>query len=174
LAGVERLSVERIVGALDAAGARYLIVGGLAVAAHGYVRFTADIDIVLDPAPAALRAAVEALRGLDYRPRAPVAIEEFADPEKRARWTQEKGLTVFSLFSDRHPATEIDLFVEPPFDFDSAYSRAKRFELAPGLQATFVGLADLLDMKRTAGRPQDQQDLEALLTLPPPEGDAHE
>jgi hypothetical protein len=171
---MERRSVEAIVGALEAAGTRYLIVGGLAVAAHGYVRFTADINIVLDPAPAALRAAIEALRGLDYRPRAPVAIEEFADPEKRARWIQEKGLTVFSLFSDRHPATEIDLFVEPPFDFDSTYARARRFELAPGLQATFVGLSDLLDMKRTAGRPQDQQDLEALLTLPPPEGDAHE
>ena len=171
---MERLSVEAIVRALDAAGVRYLVVGGLAVAAHGYVRFTADIDIVLDPAPAALRAAIEALRGLDYQPRAPVTIEEFADPAKRARWTREKGLTVFSLFSDRHPATEIDLFVEPPFDFESAYARAARFELAPGLQATFVGLADLLDMKRTAGRPQDQQDLEALLALRPPEGDAHE
>jgi len=171
---MERLSVEAIVGALDAAGTRYLIVGGLAVAAHGYVRFTADIDIVLDPAPAALRTAIEALRELDYQPRAPVALEEFADPEKRARWMREKGLTVFSLFSDRHPATEIDLFVEPPFDFDSAYERAERIELAPGLQATFVGLADLLDMKRAAGRPQDRQDLEALLALRPPERGANE
>ena len=171
---MERRSVEAIVGTLEAAAVRYLVVGGLAVAAHGYVRFTADIDIVLDPAPEALRAAIEALRRLDYRPRAPVAIEEFADPAKRTRWAQEKGLTVFSLFSDRHPATEIDLFVEPPFDFESAYARAERFELAPGLQATFVGLADLLDMKRTAGRPQDRQDLEALLALPPPEGGANE
>jgi hypothetical protein len=171
---MERRSVEAIVGALDAAGVHYLVVGGLAVAAHGYVRFTADIDIVLDPAPAALRSAIEALRGLDYRPRAPVAFEEFADPEKRTRWMREKGLTVFSLFSDRHPATEIDLFVEPPFDFESVYARAERFELAPGLQATFVGLADLLDMKRTAGRPQDRQDLEALLALPPPEGGMNE
>ena len=171
---MERISVEAIVKALDAAGTRYLIVGGLAVAAHGYVRFTADIDIVFDPAPAALRAAIEALRGLDYRPRAPVAIEEFADPEKRARWTREKGLTVFSLFSDRHPATEIDLFGEPPFDFESAYAHAARFEMAPALQATFVGLADLLDMKRAAGRPQDRQDLEALLALRPPERGANE
>jgi len=171
---MERRSVEAIVGALDAAGTRYLIVGGLAVAAHGYVRFTADIDIVLDPASEALRAAIEALRGLDYRPRAPVTIEEFADPAKRARWTREKGLTVFSLFSDLHPATEIDLFVEPPFDFESAHARAARFEIAPGLQATFVGLADLIDMKRAAGRPQDHQDLEALLALRPSEEGANE
>ena len=65
---MERRSVEAIVEALDAAGTLYLVVGRLAVAAHGYVRFTADIDIVLDPAPAALRAAIEALRGLGYRP----------------------------------------------------------------------------------------------------------
>ena len=43
---------------------------------------------------------------------------------------QEKGLTVFSLFSDRHPATEIELFVEPPFDFESAYALAQRRRLA--------------------------------------------
>jgi len=127
---MERRSVEAIVEALDAAGTLYLVVGRLAVAAHGYVRFTADIDIVLDPAPAALRAAIEALRGLGYRPRASVEIEEFADPEKRIRWMQEKGLTVFSLFSDRHPATEIELFVEPPFDFESAYALAQRRRLA--------------------------------------------
>ena len=39
--------IEAIVGALNGAEARYLIVGGLAVVAHGYVRATVDMDIVL-------------------------------------------------------------------------------------------------------------------------------
>jgi len=47
-------SLETIVRALDGARVRYLIVGGLAVVAHGYVRFTADVDLVLDPERAAL------------------------------------------------------------------------------------------------------------------------
>ena len=159
-------SVEAIVLALTAADARYLIVGGLAVVAHGFVRFTADLDLVLDPSTDALRRAVAALAGLGYRPRAPVAFEEFADPEKCGEWMREKGLTVFSLFSPEHEATEVDLFVEPPFEFETAYSRAVRLELAPGVPASFVALEDLISMKRSAGRPQDLQDVAQLQSRP--------
>jgi len=169
---LERRSIEEIVRALNSAGVRYLVVGGLAVVAHGHVRFTADLDLVLDPTPDALLRAIEALSALGYRPRAPVPFAEFADREKRARWIRDKGLTVFSVSSPEHPATEIDLFVEVPFDFERAFARAARFELSPGLEGTFVGLADLIAMKRAAGRPQDLLDAEALESLRPPEGGA--
>lgn len=162
---MERRSVEAIVRALERAPCRYLIAGGLAVVAHGHVRFTADIDLVLDPSPESLGRAIAALEGLGYRPRAPVPFERFADPAARAAWVRDKGLTVFSAASPEHPSTELDLFVEPPFDFERAYGRARRLELAPGLVATFVGLADLLEMKRRAGRPQDLVDVEALRAL---------
>jgi hypothetical protein len=173
---MERHSLEAIVRALDTAGVRYLIAGGLAVVAHGFVRFTADVDLVLDPEPGALRRAIGALEALGYRPRAPVRFEEFADAGTRARWVREKDLQVFSAFSPTHPATEIDLFVEAPFDFGAAYARARRFEVEAGLEATFVGLADLIEMKRRAGRTQDLQDVEALESLErraphPEEGD---
>jgi hypothetical protein len=164
---MERRSVEAIVQALNEAGVRYLIVGGLAVVAHGFVRFTADIDVVLDPDPESMRRAVTALAGLGYKPRAPVEFAEFADPEARARWAREKGLTVFSAFSTDHSATEIDLFIEAPFDFDRAYANAAKLEVAPGRLATFVGLADLMDMKRKVGRPSDLQDIRDLQSLQP-------
>jgi len=162
---MERRSVEAIVKALNDADVRYLVVGGLAVVAHGFVRFTADVDLVLDPGPEPMRRAVAALSNLGYRPRAPVEFIEFADPGQRVRWSREKGLTVFSAFSPEHPATEIDLFVEMPFDFEVVYARAERKEVAPGLEATFVGLSDLIAMKRSAGRPQDLQDVESLESL---------
>lgn len=159
---MERRSIEAIIGTLNGAGTRYLVVGGLAVVAHGFVRFTADIDLVLDPEPAAMRRAIEGLQGLGYRPRAPVPFEQFSDPERRGAWAREKQLMVFSVFSDRHPATEIDLFVEVPFEFDRAYAEAERFEVGPGVEATFVSLPDLIAMKRRAGRPQDLQDVAEL------------
>lgn len=165
---MERRSVESVVGSLNQAQVRYLIVGGLAVVAHGFVRFTADIDLVLDPDPAALRRGIEALSALGYRPRAPVPFEDFADPARRATWVREKGLAVFSVASDRHPATEIDLFVETPFDFERAYADADRFEVGAGVQATFVGRADLIAMKRKAGRPQDLKDVAELESQPRP------
>ncbi len=165
---MRRDSVVAIVDALNRAHARYLIVGGLAVVAHGLVRFTAGVDLVLDPDAASLGRALEALAGLDYRPRAPVELLQFADPERRRAWVTEKGLTVFSLFSAEHPETEIDLFVEPPFEFERVYARARVLEVAPGTEATFVGLDDLLHLKRSAGRPRDLEDVVGLEALRPP------
>lgn len=162
---MERRSIEAVVRALNQADVRYLVCGGLAVVAHGYVRFTADIDLFLELGEENLRRALAALDGLGYRPRAPVALAEFADAAKRRAWVAQKGLTVFSLDSLEHPATEIDLFVEPPLDFDAAYARAVRLEVAPGLPATFVSCEDLLTMKRQAGRAQDVEDIEKLSTL---------
>jgi predicted nucleotidyltransferase len=162
---MEKHSVETIVQALNAANVRYLVVGGLAVVAHGYVRFTADVDLIVDLEPANLTRAIAALGRLGYRPRAPVGFEEFADSKKRAQWVRDKGLTVFSLYSLEHPLTEVDLFVEPPFDFSVVYRRAARTEIAPGVEATFIGLRDLVRLKREAARPQDLLDLERLRAL---------
>ncbi len=50
--------------ALDRAGARYLLIGGFAVILHGYVRTTKDIDLLVDPSPANVRALKEALASL--------------------------------------------------------------------------------------------------------------
>lgn len=157
--------MSALIQALNAADVRYLLVGGLAVVAHGYVRFTADVDVVLDLQDDNVRRASAALAGLGYRPRAPVALEDFIDPANRAAWVRDKGLTVFSLYSAEHPATEVDLFVEAPFNFDEAYARAVRMELAPEVVATFVGLDDLLALKRRAGRSQDALDIQQLIAL---------
>ena len=159
---MERGSVERVVRALNEAGVRYLVVGGLAVVAHGHARYTGDVDLVLDLDPGNAARAVAALETLGYRPRAPVPFRDFADPAKRKSWLEEKGLTVFSAASPEHPATEIDLFVENPFEFAAAHARAARFEVSPGTPASFVSLDDLIAMKRQAGRPIDLDDVRIL------------
>lgn len=41
------MSFEAIADALEKAGVRYLVAGGLAVNAHGYLRFTKDVDLVI-------------------------------------------------------------------------------------------------------------------------------
>ena len=40
-------SFEALAAALERAGVRYLVAGGLAVNAHGYVRYTKDVDLVI-------------------------------------------------------------------------------------------------------------------------------
>jgi len=43
--------VVRLCRALNEAGARYLLIGGFAVVAHGAGRFTKDVDLLVDDAP---------------------------------------------------------------------------------------------------------------------------
>lgn len=86
---------------------------------------------------------------------------QFADAAARAGWIEEKGLTIFSLSSERVAGLEVDLFVKEPFDFEQAYARAVTVAL-DATTATVVALPDLLAMKRRAGRAQDQADVEAL------------
>jgi hypothetical protein len=93
---------------------------------------------------------------LGYRPRAPVELAEF------------------SLYRPGHPATEIDLFVEAPLDFGKAYEAAATLELAPGVPVTFIGLPDLLDLKRRADRTQDRLDIEQLESLGRTADEGHE
>ncbi len=162
---MERHSIELIVKALNGHQVKYLIAGGLAVVAHGYVRFTADIDLLLDMDTENLELALAALRTLNYRPRAPVAFEQFLDPHQRRRWINEKDLTVFSLYSPDHPATEIDLFADPPLVFADAYSKAAWMEVAPGIAAAFCSFDDLIALKLKAGRPRDLDDVEQLKKL---------
>ena len=132
--------LERIFAALEASGARYLVVGGVAVLLHGHLRFTADLDLALALDPENVESALAALEELGYRPRAPVALRAFANPL---------------------PGTEIDLFVEDPLPFESAWPRRLRADLG-GLAVNVVGLADLIEMKRRVGRPQDVEDVRQL------------
>lgn len=159
---MKKQSVETIIRALNEANVRYLIAGGLAVVAHGYVRFTADVDLILDLKVDNVKRALAALSSLDYRPRAPVPIEQFADQELRKQWIEQKRLTVFSLHSPRFPGTEVDLFVDSPVLFEDAYARALKLSLAPTTIATFLGRNDLLALKRKSGRPRDLEDIARL------------
>lgn len=159
---METRSVGALFRALNAAEVRYLVVGGLAVVAHGFLRATQDIDIVVQLQDDNIRRALIALSELKYKPRAPVPILDFADPNKRQAWIIEKHMTVFSLRSVDHPLTEVDIFVREPFEFDEAFSARVEMDVVPGVPAFIVSYAQLLELKREAARPQDLEDIRRL------------
>jgi hypothetical protein len=76
---VRLASVEAIARALNDAGVPFIVVGGLAVNAHGYGRATEAIDLVVPLVPDTIRNGFRALEALGYRPRVPVTAEEFGD-----------------------------------------------------------------------------------------------
>ncbi|WP_234981636.1 hypothetical protein [Fontimonas thermophila] len=147
---------------LNEAGVRYLVAGGLAVNAHGYIRFTADIDLVIALDANNIISAFAALALIGYRPAIPVTADQFADTTQRRRWIEEKGMQVLNFFSDRHRETSVDVFVYEPFDFEQEYERALVGEIAPGLPARFVSIPTLIHMKEAAGRPRDLDDIQHL------------
>lgn len=152
---------EPIFVALDDAGARYVVVGGLATVLHGHARLTADIDLVIDLEPSEAHKAMSCLASIGLRPRAPVAAEDFADPELRRSWIEDKGMQVFSLWDPREPLREVDVFVSHPVPFDELWARSELIELA-STKVRIASIEDLIALKRLAGRPEDLQDIEAL------------
>ncbi len=164
---MEVRSIETIVKALNAAKVQYLIVGGLAVGAHGYDRLTADVDLVIGLQPENITLALRTLLTAGWRMSVPVTPEEFADPKLRESWRKNKNMIVLKLSSDAHPRTPIDVFVYEPFDFKKEFARAQWERVAGKTRAPIVSYKTLLAMKKTAGRDKDLLDIEALKKLDP-------
>jgi hypothetical protein len=159
---MEVRSVEAVIRALNGPGVRYLIVGGVAVNVHGYVRLTMDLDLVIQLKPENIVTAWEAMEKIGYRARIPVSAREFADEKKRELWRREKGMLVLQFWSDEHRRTQVDVFVREPFDFDREHATAPHHEITPGVIARVVGWDTLVQMKKEAGRLKDLADLEML------------
>ncbi len=164
---MELHSVHRVARLLQDADIRYLVVGGLAVNAHGYQRFTNDLDLVISLEPSNIRHALETLATLGYLPRVPVTPAEFAVAENRRRWHEEKDMLVLNLFSDQHRRTPIDVFISEPFDFDTEMENATIMPIDDLTSIPVISLPTLLKMKRDAGREKDLLDISYLNKLAP-------
>lgn len=157
--------VIAVVRSLNEAGVRYLIVGGLAVNAHGHVRYTNDLDLVIGLEPSNIRLGLDTLAKLGYQPRIPVTSEQFANANLRDQWRTEKGMVVLNLWNDHCRQTPVDVFVSEPFDFATEHRAAKLFPLAEGLNAPVIALPTLVQMKKAAGRPRDLDDIAELTKI---------
>jgi hypothetical protein len=165
-------SFEAIATALQAGGVRYLVAGGLAVNAHGYLRFTKDLGLVVQLIPDNISRAFAALQTLGYRPAVPVTASQFADAGLREGWIRDKGMKVLQFWSDAHRETPIDMFVSEPFGFDDEHERALVKPLHGSIPVRFISVPTLIRMKQEAGRPQDLTDIEHLSMLRDMDGDA--
>jgi hypothetical protein len=155
-------SFEALAAALERGGVRYLVAGGLAVNAHGYIRYTKDVDLVIQLRAENLERAFAVLTSLGYRPTVPIVAAQFADPAQRNTWISKKGMKVLNFHSDQHRFAPVDVFVIEPFDFDEEHAKALQGDVAPGIVVRFVSIPTLIAMKEVAGRPNDLVDIEHL------------
>jgi predicted nucleotidyltransferase len=151
----------RVLEALSDAGVRYVVVGGVAVVMHGYLRMTQDVDVVVDLEQENVLRAVDTLTALGLRPMVPVDAREFANPEKRREWIEERNMKVFSMRDWKDPFLSVDLFVREPAPFVELSARAVKVQVGHAT-VLVAAIDDLIAMKREAGRPTDLQDIQKL------------
>ncbi len=146
---------------LNEANVRYIVVGGIATVLHGYVRTTADVDLIVDLHAEEAEKAIRALSGYGFAPQIPVDALAFADAEQRNRWIEEKNMEVFSLVHRDNPGLTVDLFARYPIPFEILWSRSVLMDLGD-TKVRVCAIDDLIELKRIAGRQQDLADIEQL------------
>lgn len=149
---------KNLFASLNQASVKYLVVGGVAVNLYGIQRATADLDIVLKLDDRNVKQFIRVAKRLGLRPKMPINIEDFADPQKREEWLHLKNMQVFSLYDEKKPFFLLDVFVEEPFNFDLAYGSKESFYLEDA-EIPVVAISHLIEMKKGSGRPQDLADI---------------
>ncbi len=150
--------LEKICVALREAGVRYAVVGGYAVALHGAVRGTIDVDVVLRWTEQSLTGAEAALNGIGLVPRLPVTAREvFAF---RDEYAKNRNLIAWNFYNPDDPLEQVDIIIT----YDLTGKRTRQVNLPSG-PVQVLSIKDLIDMKRVSGRPQDMEDIRALERL---------
>lgn len=152
---------EEIFKTLATGRVKYLVIGGIAVNLHGFERPTGDLDILLSLKKIDLDKFIQIIKRIGWQPRAPVPLEDFADPKKRKSWIKEKGMKVFSIFNPKHPLEHIDIMIENYIDFEKAY-KGREIITAKKIRIPVISIPDLIRLKKIAGRVRDKLDIEGL------------
>jgi hypothetical protein len=156
---VPELDIQGILEELAAASVDYIVIGGVAVGFHGYVRATKDLDVVPAPDSQNLERLAAVLRALDAEVdgAGDFDADELPDPldpdvlAQGGNWVLRTRLGRFDVmqWQGENELWKMLAPAAPEVDLD-------------GLVVKMVGYEDLVALKRQAGRPSDLEDLERL------------
>ena len=133
--------------ALNAADARYLLVGGHAIGLFARPRATKDFDLWIEASADNAARVVAALRDFG------APLESFSEADFATKGT---GFRMGS------PPFRIELLTEiSGVEFEAAWPRREEHDL-DGVRCHVIAREDLIANKRAAGRPQDLADVRAL------------
>ncbi len=151
-------ALSRVCTALNAAGVRYAVVGGYAVALHGAVRGTLDIDIAIDWSRTALAVTERALTDLGLVSRLPLAAEDVF--LYRDDYVTNRNLIAWNFYNPQDVSEQVDIIIA----YNLTGKRTTPVRLSECI-VPVLSIADLIEMKRRSSRPQDREDAAALEKL---------
>lgn len=155
---------QTIFEALNKSKIKYLVVGGVAVNIHGYLRFTGDIDILLLLEEKNLEKMDKTMKKLKYQERLPVTITDLKNHAQVRKWIKEKNMTAYSYSPPVDNPLIIDILAEESLKFEK-YAKNKIRKKFQNTVIPIVSIDDLIYMKKKANREKDIQDLENLIQL---------
>lgn len=155
------MKIAELLKSLSGGSVRYVLVGGLAVQLHGYMRSTFDIDLVLAMDDDNLARFIAVAKRYGLVPSIPVPIDSLRNADQIDRWHREKGMLAFALREPQIGGGVVDVLVRPNVTFEQLMANAVAGELF-AQKVWIASIDDLLAMKRIANRPKDQLDIAAL------------
>jgi hypothetical protein len=123
-------------------------VGGYAVALHGYIRATGDIDIWFNATNENAQKILKVMLLYGF-PKEQFSLNDFNHTD---------SVIIFGSFD-----AEINLlgYLDGVNNFNEAYQQRKRMKV-DGNEYNFLSLSDLIKNKQTVGRAKDLEDIEKL------------
>lgn len=136
-----------MLSAFAEAGVEYLLVGAYAMASHGYVRATGDMDLWVRPEPLNARRVLDALHRFGA-PTADLSERDFEHPDV----VLQIGV----------PPRRIDVLTSiDGVEFGEAWADRREVEVE-GLFVPVISKGHLIRNKEATGRPRDQADVAGL------------
>lgn len=151
--------IYKVCEALDRAKVSYAIVGGYAVALHGVARGTVDVDVAIEWSLENLKNAESAFKRLGLVSLIPVTAEIVF--HFREEYIQNRNLIAWNFYDPSNPANQVDIVIN--YSLESA-QMTKKVETFFG-PVRILSLNELIKMKKASGRPQDLEDVKALMSL---------
>ena len=155
------MKTVELLQALSDEQVQYVLVGGLAVQLHGFLRSTFDIDLVLAMNDENLSRFIAVAQGYGLVPVIPVPMDSLRNASLIDQWHREKGMLAFALREPQAGGSVVDVLVRSDVPYDMLKANAVAGELF-GRNVWIASIDDLLLMKRIANRPKDQLDIAAL------------
>jgi hypothetical protein len=153
---LSEFDLRSLLEALHRHDVRFIVIGGVAVGAHGFVRGTEDLDLVPDPDPENLERLTEALSALEST--LPTAGGRSFNPATDTRVIRQGGnVTAATKFG----ALDVVQRAQGVPSYSQLTEDAVESELL-GIPVSVCSLAQLREMKEAQSRTQDRLDLENL------------
>ena len=150
--------ILRVIQSLVKNKVAYALVGGYAVALHGAIRGTVDVNLVIKLDKTQFNKLEAAMSAIGLRPRLPVDANAVFD--FREEYIRNRNLIAWSFYHPANPLEVVDVLITE--DLRQIQTVIKTVDKQKIIVAA---IPDLIAMKRKAGRPQDLEDIKALERL---------